>query len=76
MHFATSDNLYRRTNENTKVMSNSASSTFQELYSHLASTNDQDIFIKPLSVEKAAQGDSFEIAKVSLMEVRSERSAM
>nr|CDJ93578.1 viral A-type inclusion protein [Haemonchus contortus] len=52
-----------RTNENTKVMSNSASSTFQELYSHLASTNDQDIFIKPLSVEKAAQGDSFEIAK-------------
>ncbi|XGW23644.1 hypothetical protein V3C99_005678 [Haemonchus contortus] len=52
-----------RTNENTKVMSSSASSTFQDLYSHLASTNDQDVFIKPLSVEKAAQGDSFEIAK-------------
>ncbi|VDO43060.1 unnamed protein product [Haemonchus placei] len=52
-----------RTNDNTKVMSSSALSTFQELYSHLASANDQDIFIKPLSVEKAAQGDSFEIAK-------------
>ncbi|KAK5980627.1 hypothetical protein GCK32_002087 [Trichostrongylus colubriformis] len=52
-----------QTNQNKKVLSTNAYTTYQNLYTHLLNANDQNVFVESLSVEKAAEGNCLEIAK-------------
>ncbi|KAK6031257.1 hypothetical protein OSTOST_02595 [Ostertagia ostertagi] len=63
MYGEPSDASYRRTNENKKVESSNATMTYRALYAHLLNTNDQCNFVETLSVEEAANGNGFQIAK-------------
>lgn len=52
-----------RTDRNTKVVSDTAPSTYHDLYSYLINVSNQEAIISSLSVEGAAEGDPLEIAK-------------